>query len=216
MREWFLLFKINWAWLRGGLVLNSISTIHAALSSNNIVKSPWIKKSPHNSQICWIIDFNHIHSQLASWIVSIFEWFDDVSTIVCLKNLYEIALPLQLNTYPICDLALCGFERYHASVYQSNCCFDSLEWNRPILVVPRRYSNICLIPFQFLQVGVELHLTNKLIEKTIFGHVQLTRYITAPIALRYDTLWWSHSSHFIARTKWVLFHIKWLNNHWRI
>ena len=27
-----------------------------------------------------------------------------MATILCLTNLHEIAVPLQLNTYPICDL----------------------------------------------------------------------------------------------------------------
>ena len=41
--------------------------------------------------------------------------------------------------------------------------------------------------FQCLRVGVELYLTNKLIEKTMSECVQLIRYISAPIALRYGT-----------------------------
>ena len=41
-----------------------------------------------------LADFSHIHSQRASWIASISEWFDDVATIVCFINLYEIAVPL--------------------------------------------------------------------------------------------------------------------------
>ena len=53
--------------------------------------------------------------------------FDDVATIVCLKDLHEIVVPLQLNTYPVCDLPLCGFEIYPASACSNNCCFDSLE-----------------------------------------------------------------------------------------
>ena len=53
--------------------------------------------------------------------------FDDVATIVCLKDLHEIVVPLQLNTYPVCDLPLYESERYSAYAYLSNCCFDSLE-----------------------------------------------------------------------------------------
>ena len=98
-----------------------------ASSSNNIVESPLIEESPHDSWICWIIDLSHIYSWLVSWIASIFEWFDDVTTIVCLTDLHEITIPLQLNTYPICDLHLYGFKRYHAFAYPSNCFFDSLE-----------------------------------------------------------------------------------------
>ena len=44
-----------------------------------------------------------------------------------------------------------------------------------------------MIPFQCLRVGTELYLANKLTEKAMFGRVQLARYISAPIALRYGT-----------------------------
>ena len=53
--------------------------------------------------------------------------FDDMTTIVCLTDLHEIVVPLQLNTYPVYDLPLCESERYSAYAYLSNCCFDSLE-----------------------------------------------------------------------------------------
>ena len=53
-----------------------------------------------------------------------------------------------------------------------------------------------MIPFQCLRVGAELYLANKLIEKTMFGCIQLARYISAPIALRYGTLGLSNSSSF--------------------
>ena len=48
-------------------------------------------------------------------------------TIVCLTDLHEIVVPLQLNTYLVCDLPLCGSERYPTFAHPSNCCFDSLE-----------------------------------------------------------------------------------------
>ena len=44
-----------------------------------------------------------------------------------LTDLYEVAVPLQLNTYPICDLALSRSEKYPAFAYLRNCSFDSLE-----------------------------------------------------------------------------------------
>ena len=44
-------------------------------------------------------------------------------------------------------------------------------------------------------------IANKLIEKGMFGRVQLARYISAAIALRYGTLGPSNSSFFFARTK---------------
>ena len=44
-----------------------------------------------------------------------------------------------------------------------------------------------MIPFQCLRVGVELYLANKLTEKAMFGRVQLARYISAPMVLRYGT-----------------------------
>ena len=97
-----------------------ICAMHATLFSNNIVGSLLIEESPNGSWIYWIIDLSHIHSWLASWIVSIFEWFDDVAIIICLTDLHEIAMPLQLNIYPVCDLPLCGSERYPASIYPSN------------------------------------------------------------------------------------------------
>ena len=34
---------------------------------------------------------------------------------------------------------------------------------------------------------MELYITNKLTEKAMFGRIQLVRYISAPIALRYGT-----------------------------
>ena len=61
-------------------------------------------------------------------------------------------------------------------------------------LVPRKYHNICLIPFQCLLVGVELYLASKLIENAMFGLVQFARYISAPITLRYDIFGLSNSS----------------------
>ena len=64
---------------------------------------------------------------------------------------------------------------------------------------------MCLIPFQCLLIGVELYLTNKLTEKAIFGRVQLARYISIPITLRYDTLRPSNSSPFSQGRNWSFF-----------
>ena len=47
--------------------------------------------------------------------------------IICLIDLYEITISLQLNTYPICDIVLYGSKRYSASTHPNNCSFDSLE-----------------------------------------------------------------------------------------
>jgi len=43
---------------------------------------------------------------------------------------------------------------------------------------------MCLPSFQCLRVGAELHLANKLTENAMCG---CTRYVRAPIALRYGT-----------------------------
>lgn len=45
----------------------------------------------------------------------------------------------------------------------------------------------------------ELHLANRLIEKTIFEHVQLIKYTSESITLRYGTLGPSNSSSFLQR-----------------
>ena len=55
---------------------------------------------------------------------------------------------------------------------------------------------MCLIPFQCLRVGAELYLANKLKEKEISWRVQLARYISEPIILRYGTSRPSNSSPF--------------------
>ena len=52
------------------------------------------------------------------------------------------------------------------------------------------------MPFQCLQVGAELYLANKLIEKAMSRRVQLARYISTPIALRYGTSGPNNSSFF--------------------
>ena len=101
--------------------------MYATLFSNNIIGLPLMEESPYDSQICWIIHLSYIHSWLASWIINNSKWFDDVKVIVYLIDPHEIAVPLQLNTYLIYDLTLCGFERYSASTYPSNCSFDSLK-----------------------------------------------------------------------------------------
>ena len=52
------------------------------------------------------------------------------------------------------------------------------------------------MPFQCLRVRAEPYLANKLIEKAIFGRVQLARYTGTLIALRYNTSRPSNSSPF--------------------
>ena len=46
---------------------------------------------------------------------------------VCLTDLQETAVSPQVNTYPDCDRALLGSERYPASVKPSNSGFGTLE-----------------------------------------------------------------------------------------
>ena len=43
-----------------------ICVMHVTLSSNNIVGLPLIEESPHDCQVCWVIDLSHIHLQLVS------------------------------------------------------------------------------------------------------------------------------------------------------
>ena len=50
-----------------------------------------------------------------------------MATIVYLKDLHEIEVSLQLNTYPVCDLALCGSDKYPTSAYPSNCSLIPLN-----------------------------------------------------------------------------------------
>ena len=54
-------------------------------------------------------------------------------------------------------------------------------------LVPWKYCNICLIPFQCLLDEAKLYLASKLIKNAMSGLVQFARYISAPIALRYGT-----------------------------
>ena len=75
-------------------------------------------------------------------------------------------------------------------------------------LVPRMYHNICLTSFQCLLVGAELYLAIKLIENVMSGIVQFARYISALIALRYDTSRPSESLFSLFRTKWVFVHFK--------
>ena len=53
-----------------------ICKIQATLSLYNLVTLYLIKDSPHDSCVCWIINFSHTHSRLASWIQSISKWFE--------------------------------------------------------------------------------------------------------------------------------------------
>ena len=53
-----------------------------------------------------IIRLSQTHSRAASYSAIISEWFVDVVTKVCLQDLYEMAVPPQRNTKPVCDFAL--------------------------------------------------------------------------------------------------------------
>ena len=97
------------------------------MHSYNIIGLSLIQKSPHDSLICYIIYFSYIHLWLAKWIVSMSKWLEEVVIIVFLTNLYEITVLSQLNTHFICDLTLCGLEKYPIFVYPNNCNFDSLK-----------------------------------------------------------------------------------------
>jgi len=54
--------------------------MRATLSSNNIVRPSSMVNNSYFSFTCWIIDFNYILYQLASWIIIISEWFDEEVT----------------------------------------------------------------------------------------------------------------------------------------
>ena len=56
--------------------------IHATLSSYNTVGLFLIKDNPHDFLMCCIVDLNQTHSRLASCMVSISEWLEEVATIV--------------------------------------------------------------------------------------------------------------------------------------
>ena len=49
-------------------------------------------------------------------------------------------------------------------------------------------KNLCLILFQYLQVGEESYITSRLTKKFIVECVLLAKYISALIALIYDAL----------------------------
>ena len=111
-----------------------------------------IEESPHDSRICWIIDLSYIHS----WIASISKGFDDVTTIVCLTDLHETIVPLQLNTYPVCDLPLCESKRYLADPHKGrsqtwyvfNCNGTTISWRsvkQTMVATSSNHSKILII-----------------------------------------------------------------------
>ena len=104
-----------------------IWAIHVALSSYSTVGLPLIDSSPHSSWMCWIIDLNQTHSRPASYRAINSAWFDDVAVSVCFVDRYEIAVPPYVNTYPDCDRALWGSDKYHASAYPTNLDFVSFR-----------------------------------------------------------------------------------------
>lgn len=95
--------------------------------------------------------------------------------------------------YHRCENILLEIELCVDQINIPSCITNSLWsrsiWikNKPILVVPRRYWDICLTPFQCLWVGEELYLAFRLTENAITGHLLLARSISALITLRYGT-----------------------------
>ena len=66
--------------------------IHATLSSYNTVGLFLIEDNPHDFLMCCIMGVNQTHSRLASCMASIFEWLEEVATIVCFTDLQDIAV----------------------------------------------------------------------------------------------------------------------------
>ena len=77
-----------------------------------------------------------MHSLLASWIANIFEWFEDVATIVCFIDHHDTILLQKINN--VWDRALYGSERYPTSAYPINGDFDPFGLNKSMSIVPRR------------------------------------------------------------------------------
>ena len=66
--------------------------IHTTLSSYNTVGLFLIEDNPHDFLMYCIMDLNQTHSRLASCMVSIFEWLEEVATIVFFTDLQDIAV----------------------------------------------------------------------------------------------------------------------------
>ena len=89
--------------------------MQAALSSNICVGISVDNENPQVFWIWWITDLSQMHSRLASWSAMISEWLDDVATKVCFVERHDIVVPLYVKTYPVCERALWGSDRYPAS-----------------------------------------------------------------------------------------------------
>ena len=66
--------------------------IHTTLSSYNTIGLFLIEDNPHDFLMCYIMDLNQTHSRLASCMASIFEWLEEVATIVCFTDLQDITV----------------------------------------------------------------------------------------------------------------------------
>ena len=84
------------------------------MSSYRIIELLSIGK-PDAPWICLVTDRNYLHSLLASWREITSTWFEEVATGVCFCDLHDIAVLPYVNIYPVCDLALCGSDKYSAS-----------------------------------------------------------------------------------------------------
>ena len=79
--------------VRSPLIYHPLTcAIHATLSSYNTVGLFLIVDNPLDFLMCCIMDLNQTHSRLASCMTSIFEWLEEVATIVCFTDLHDIAI----------------------------------------------------------------------------------------------------------------------------
>ena len=66
--------------------------IHTSLFSYNTVGLFLIEDNPHDFLMCYITVLNQTHSRLASCMASIFEWLEEVATIVCFTDVQDIVV----------------------------------------------------------------------------------------------------------------------------
>ena len=79
--------------VRSPLIYHPLTyAIRATLSSYHTVGLFLIEDNPHNFMMCCIMDLNQTHSRLASCMTSIFEWLEEVATIVWFTDLQDIAV----------------------------------------------------------------------------------------------------------------------------
>ena len=79
--------------VRSPLIYSPLTcAIHARLSLYNTVGLFLIEANPHDFLMCRIMDLNQTQSQLASCTTSIFEWLEEVATIVCFTDLQDIVV----------------------------------------------------------------------------------------------------------------------------